>query len=173
MNFNLPITEAQPEFPLVDLTKENTNALALTLANAAMVTAFHSSGESSAFAYRVGHPAVMRSSAQLYEGSRIDALEHGIMVFEAINAVVAATEADKLSPYIVQKTALWLDVQASDTELRKNSIDAIDTFKTELPNTTEVVAEASHRFFGALTEYAILGAALERDIVVSAQSFDG
>ena len=165
----LATTEPQPEFPLHDLTRHNADALSLMMANEAILTSLHGPGESSSWAYRVGHPAAVRSSQRIYDGAPVGAVSHGAMVFEALHAAVSASS--RLDGIAVNKAAIWLTSQATDSELSTAMVDAVDTFRAQMPNTAEVIAESSYRFIGPLTHYAILGAALERDIVITALDF--
>lgn len=59
MNTLMTGTEAQPEFPAEDLTDKNAEALELMMANLQIVQDMHTVAERHAWAFRVGHPAVV------------------------------------------------------------------------------------------------------------------
>ena len=159
--------EAQPEFPQQDLTERNAEFLELMLANHAVVTNSHEFAEMGAWAFKVGHPAIRAGVEQVYDGDRVVAIEHGVMVFEAMNVAVVGLAASN-DMIVVNRAATGLLRQAtSEGRLAHQVINAIDVFKAQMPRSAEVLVSASRRFVGPLTDYALLGAALEREIALA------
>lgn len=158
--------EPQPGFPLEDLSDKNASTLELLLANKLIVDEWHDVAENIAWAFRVGHPAAVRGAERIYDGAHVEAVSHGVAVLEAMNTAVIGSVASDADMFRVNASAHDLISNASEGRLRGHSIAAIQDFREEMPRTAEVVQSTSRRFFGSLTEYAILGAALERRIVL-------
>lgn len=163
--------ETQPSFPLEDLSDKNAETLELLLSNKLIVSEFHDVAEKSAWAFKVGHPATTHCAGRLYDGAYIEAVSHGAAVLEAMNTAVVGVAASEADMFRVNSSAHDLISHASEGRLRGHSLAALDDFRDQMPLTAEVVGSASRRFFGALTDYAILGAALERRIVVDSVVF--
>lgn len=133
-----------------------------------MVAEGHKVSESSSWAYKVGHPAIERGSARIWSGVHIDAMSHGVSILEAINFYLAGIYADRSDMFVVNSVAHDILSGASESRLQGHAFDTLHDFKEQMPRTTEVISEASERFYGRMTEYAVLGAALERKIVLDA-----
>lgn len=164
---NLPLSlRIQPEFPLVDLTDPNAEFLELLLANEHVVKKGHELAENFNWVYRVGHPAVMHSAERMLDGTYISAVSHGVAVLEAMSSAVSGTCTADADKFMFNVKAYEMIRDASEGGLRGKSIDTLQGFREQMPRATEVIGSTSQRLFGPLTEYAILGAALERQIIV-------
>lgn len=166
MTFRMSL-ETQPNFPLVDLTEGNAATLEIMLGNALFVEQGHELAERTTFAFRTGHPTTVFSAKQLFDGTYVAAIEHGVTMLEAIYTSVSggAAEADTLR---ITSSARSMLLRAQQNCLLDGALTAFETFRTEMPRTTEVISNTSHRFFGPLTERAVFGAALERQIIIDA-----
>lgn len=153
------IFDRQPEFPEIDLTEPNAERLSVALQNEQRVDIYHKASKNM-LVFRALHPLLVGGVARVHEGSRVDAISHGIMVFEAITSAVTS-----VSPERVSTGALSLIVQSEKTVRRitdpTTTKDVCEAFEDKLPRTAGVVSEASKRFFPNHVEYAVAGAALE------------
>ena len=159
--------EAQPGFPEDDLSDKNADALELLLANKLVVQQSHTAAEQAEWAFCVGHPAAVEggSSAVDIEGARVAALEHGVMVFEAIAVAVAGLKVTQDKLAINHAVMSVRGARVGDTI--QQVLEMEDQFRDEMPRTVGVIESTSRRHFGPATNYAVLGAALERHIALS------
>jgi len=159
--------EAQPEFPAQDLTDSNAESLELMMASLEIVQQMHHAAEQREWSYSVEHPSILAGTSRLYEGSFVGAVGHGVTVFEAIHTAVVGQSASRDMLVVNQKATRLFNGSLRENELSDDMIRAVDNFKESMPRTCEVVASASERFIGSyLTAYAVLGAALEREIAL-------
>ena len=152
--------QTQPEFPEVDLTEENADMLSVMLQNEQVAQQYHRGAEG-VLVFRQLHPALEHGVASVYdEGARVDAMSHGMMTFEAINAAVASTK-----PATVRGQALSVVIAKPKTVQRigdpAETQEVNNYFIEKLPRTASVVSAASERFFPGHIHYALAGAALE------------
>ena len=170
---SLITAEHQPGFPAEDLTDSNAAILEILLANLMVVEERHLATERVSWAYTVGHPSILKAATTMYEGDHSSAIDHGVKVFESMVSFVA-TPSDRLAPFAAEKAAIQLLKGHEDREdLWHYAIDVTDDMKQSVPRTAEVVSSASERFFGKLTSYALLGAALSRQFELDCISSDG
>lgn len=160
--------EPQEMFPYEDASDSNAQYLSLMLANKLLVDTGHKAAEETNWAYRVGHPSIERSAQRIYDVSYIDAISHGVALLEAMNVYLNGMYADRSDTLVVNQSAFHLVAGATEAELRDETLGKLDEFKHQMPRTTEVIADASQRFFGPFTEYAVLGAAIQRGIIIKA-----
>ncbi len=159
--------ETQELFPYEDATDSNAQHLSLMLANKLLVETGHKAAENVSWAFRVGHPSIERGTQRIFDGGYIEAISHGIAVLEAMNVYLNGMYADRSNALVVNLSAHEL-LSGAEARLRNQAISSLQEFKERMPRTTEVISDASQRFFGPLTEYAVLGAAIERKIVLDA-----
>lgn len=166
----MPSIEPQPGFPAVDLEKPNDEVLTLMLANEAAVRASHAYADGANWSFRVGHPAIATTMSGMFDkqGSIVAAVEHSIMVFEAMTVAVRGSRAECFSGEDsgrVNRNALRL-VVAPPEDVHAHTDRVLGEFMTAMPRAAGVIAEASERFVGQdNTRYALAGAALERNII--------
>ena len=160
--------EAQKLFPYEDLTDRNANQLSLMLANKLIVSEGHKAAEQVNWAYRVGHPSIEKGTQRIFDGTYIEAISHGVAVLEAMNVHLNGIYADQSDMLVVNSSAHDILGGATEARLRDHAVSSLEEFKQDMPRTTEVISEASQRFFGPLTEYAVLGAAIQRKLVLDA-----
>lgn len=154
--------EAQPRFPYEDLTDNNADMLELMLANIELVEHGHTAAEDVSWVFRVGHPALMDGIDRVYDAPKVDAVNHGITTFEALSAMVTSETPLTHDFFVANARAAELSAKFKERDLRDYIDRSIEAFQTETPKTTEIVARSSRRFYGSLTHYAVLGAALSR-----------
>ncbi|AHB42746.1 hypothetical protein RAAC3_TM7C00001G0909 [Candidatus Saccharibacteria bacterium RAAC3_TM7_1] len=159
--------ELQPRFPHEDLSDTNADLLELMLANPDVVHQGHLQGERFSWAFRVGHPAAVRGSGRIYENDlHIEAIDHGVASFEAMAMLVGAEISE--DEFTVNANAVALVSQLKEFKLQHYLDFALDSFREDTPRAVEVVNLASRRFYGALTSYALLGAAIARQFELDA-----
>ncbi len=167
------IPHTQPEFPEKDLTKENAEMLAIILGNQSAAVNAHVLAEGADITLRVAHPLVVDHVSSHTDGARVAAVSYGNNLFEGAASMVAQYSAPAQTDGDINR--IWVSTvshdlfHGGDNPFVAHS-DAVDEFKTDMPNTAGLIEEASRRFFRGLTEYAIFGAALERQIILDAQS---
>ena len=164
--------DTQPEFPELDLTEENAQTLELLLANKMIVQNAHALADRNEWAFRVGHPAVIMGgrAAMTFEGAQVAAVEHGVMVFEAMTTVVSG---QSISNDVIGINHAALTVTGARAGNNKSRLlEIVDQFQQDMPRTTEVIVSASRRHVGGLAMYAVFGAALERYVALGQTVMD-
>ena len=154
--------EAQPNFPREDLTDDNAAILELLLSNRELVGESHAISEKTSWVFKVGHRVVNAVAAGILErDGRLEAVNHGTTVYEALSALLAAAPTRTSELFAVEmQAATW--TQADATRAVTYQQEAYAAFHQELPRTKEVVESAAGRFYPHLTSYALLGAAMAR-----------
>lgn len=159
--------ESQPQFPVEDISDNNASMLELMLANNDIVQMGHIEVEKIAWVFRVGHPAVVRSLGRIYdESERLNAIDHGVAVFEAASSLLCNAPSGEES--VVNTNAVALVRGFSERKLSDYVDTAYQDFVTSLPNTRDIVASSSERFYPERGNYAVLGAALVRQFQLDA-----
>ena len=153
--------KAQPNFPREDLSDTNAEWLELMLANRQLLEQGHQASENVSWTFRVGHKALAKETVAVYDDDRqTEAINHGIVTFEAINVMVNSDYPfNDISG--VNRTAHKL-LLLDERDIPRRIDQAVDVFQVQTPRTAEVISRSSQRFYGSLTAYAILGAALSR-----------
>lgn len=153
--------DPQPLFPHEDITDKNAAMLELMLADRTLLQGLHVAAEATSKVFQVTHPALIGAANYSYsEVSRREAVDHGASTFEAISTLIQAPlpgDEDKIFT-VVRKFLL----ASRESQYLDMSLSAAEKFRSELPNTAEVITSASSRYFAYLTEYAVVGAALTR-----------
>lgn len=162
--------ESQPRFPQEDLTEDNAAVLELMLANRELAQMGHSEGEQFVPAFQLLHPAALRGTARVHDDpTRLEALDHGVASFETLCMLLAANVA--AHPRVAAVVAARFAGQGTAvTSVERYLYQSLETMRVEMPRTTEVVLSSSQRFFGYFTEYALLGAALTRQMELEASN---
>ena len=93
------------------------------------------------------------------------------MVFEAMTVAVTGLAVTN-NMLNVNSRAARLFGHTDEGALRTHMLGVVEDFRVELPRTAEVIISASRRFVGHLTDYALLGAALERHIALDGSCID-
>lgn len=166
---------AQPEFPLEDVSEANTGILELMLANHAVIEDSHRVADKMFWAYRVGHPAITRLSHQTFANQDgVGAVEHGVMVFEAMTACLSGTgglDHDHASILAVNQSVHEMVQLNHEGKLTDYAAEARDNFRQALPRACDVLIKSSERFVDpSLRDYVIAGAGTERAIVLGRRS---
>lgn len=164
--------ESQPRFPQEDLTEDNAALLELMLANPDIAKLGHAKGEQFVPAFQLIHPAALRGTARVHEEpARLEALDHGIASFETL-CLLLASNMNAHPRVAAVIAARFAGHAAAITSVEQYLYGSLETMRDEMPLTTEVVSESSRRFFGYFTEYALLGAALARQMELDAIEVD-
>jgi hypothetical protein len=155
-----------PEFPLQDLSEDNADVLELMLANAEIVTQGHVYAEKTSWVYRAGHPVLLVALKSLFDDrEHIHALDHGIRSYEA-TAWLTKSITEHCDMFTINAHACTLASQLGETGLSAHIDHAVQKFTTELPRTAHVIAQSSARFYPALSQFAVAGAALTRQFAI-------
>lgn len=161
----------QPDFPREDLSDTNADLLELMLANPDLVHLGHLEGEKMSWAFRVGHPAVVRGTSRLYDDDTYtEAVDHGVASFEAMATMVGSEVTT--DSFTVNANAVALASQLKEYKLQQYIDSALDSFRENTPRAAEVISLSARRFYGALSSYALLGAALARQFEIDASPED-
>lgn len=158
----------QPDFPDVDLTEDNAQMLELMLSNYELVMGGHKAAEEASSVMRINHPAVVCGARRIYDDDRrVQAIDHGVAVFEAAHAYVVGkpltTEAgDVTREYNAAKVGALL-VPHDLSDYMDESVEAL---RHDAPRLAELSRVTSRRFYSNLTEYAVLGTAMARRLAV-------
>lgn len=152
--------KVQPNFPREDVTEGNAAIIEMMLSNRTLLELGHDRSEVFVPAFQQFHPAVVKGASRMYdEGSRIEAVNHGVLSFEMIAMILSSRLAPGIGvPVLVNSAALVY--RATDRSVADYAHSAHEAFCSSMPRTSEVISGSSERFFGALAQYAQLGAAM-------------
>lgn len=167
----LPSTEAQPLFPFEDLTDHNASVLECSLTESLTVDSSHEAAEKTSLAYRQAHPAIDIGSQRSFGGSYVHAVSHGTTVMEAIDNQVAGSFSQRSNAIMVAVAVTKILDAAANEEFRDHATEALFEFKEQMPNTADVITYTSRPHLGHLTDYAVLGAAIERKLVLGSSEY--
>lgn len=168
---NLTILEHQPDFPDVDLSEKNAAFFEVFLQNKDIIAASHLSAESTQLLYKMAHWTVSEVKNTFDNPSIYAGFTHGFTVYEIISSIVAPKPALAESASVVAATRGLMTVLKSDKRT-DFLVDAYDNFTELQPTTAEIIAAASARYHSGLTHYAIMGAAIERQLEFEAREYD-
>ncbi len=154
--------EAQPNFPIVDLTDDNAAILELLLSNRDLIGESHIISERTSWVFKVGHRVITTVASGILErDDRLEALDHGTTIFEAMSALLTAAPTRTSALFAVEtQAAAW--TQADATRSVGYQQEAYEAFHRDLPRAKEVVTIAAARFYPQFTGYALMGAAMAR-----------
>lgn len=151
----------QPEFPNEDLSEDNATLLEFMMANVDLVYESHRMVEQASIVLRISHPSILHATGRVYdETERLAAVNHGVSIFEAINAIVGSKAVS--SDYATADRHNSQLINLRQSKLTDYFEDALGEFTSTTPRTAEVVRASSSRFYDPLTTYSILGAAMSR-----------
>lgn len=168
---NLTILEHQPKFPEVDLSDRNAAFFEMFLQNQELIEASHPSAESTQFLYTMAHWTVSEAKDAFNNPSVYAGFTHGFTIYEIISSLVAPKDelAEKAS---VVAATLGLKTVLKSEYRGEFLTDAYDEFTSVQPRTAELITSASARYHAGLTHYAIMGAAIERQLEFEAREYD-
>lgn len=167
MNVIVKGIEPQPSFPEEDLSDANREMITLLLLNAALVENGHRAAEATSWVFRASHPAITQGISRVYDDDKVTAVSHGVSIFESTSAFVGVAHCtdDVEKEFVVSRNAV-LFARAEEPYVVNARVDqAVESFRANMPNMSEVTLEISQRFYGHLAGYALLGAALARDFL--------
>lgn len=167
----LTTLDHQPDFPEVDLTDNNAAFLEIFLENQSLVEASHPRAEQYQLLYRMAHIAVSHSKDSFTQDEHHAGFTQGFTLYEVISSLVAPR------PVLIEDVSAMAAARSFNLALRSNRFtdyltDAYDEFTTQQTNTAEVIASAASRYHPGLTHYAIMGAAIERQLELEARDLN-
>jgi hypothetical protein len=168
---SLTILEHQPNFPDVDLSEKNAAFLELFLQNEELVEASHPSAESTQLLYKMAHWTVSETRDAFDDPSIYAGFTHGFTIYEIISSLVAPKPALAEEASVVAATRGLMTVLKSDKRV-DFLVGAYDDFTHLQPVTAEIISVAAQRYHAGLTHYAIMGAAIERQLEFEAREYD-
>ncbi len=157
----------QPKFPMIDLTPENERILAVRTANREHVEEVHGllSWESG-YIDQV-NPVTRDVMSRVFSGEwsyASDASFYGVMVFEALLGYV---DADVLqSDTVAIGTVVGRVLDYDGRELDRYRQRAIESMRDDGIRTKEAIDDGMQRFYKSATYYALVGAAVSRQIAL-------
>lgn len=168
---NLTILESQPSFPEVDLSENNAAFLEMFLQNQSLVEASHPNAEASQLLYRMAHWAVEQSKDSFNNPDTHASFTQGFTMYEVVSTLVSPT------PIVAQEKSIFTATRDLVNALRSRQMDefltdAYDEFIQSQPRTTEVIVNAAKRYHAGLTQYALMGAAIERQLELETREYD-
>lgn len=156
----------QPNFPVEDLSEDNADLLELMMANRELLQRSHDAVESLSYLFFVGHKSINVTAKHVFDDEQcLEALDHGIATFEAITAMVDghSMTSDSIPLHAQALRLIHLDRYELDDQFDQS----LTEFREQTPRTAEVIRNSSTRFYGHLTAYALLGAAMSRKFELS------
>jgi|GEM_PF-1778462 len=167
----LTTLDYQPEFPEVDLTDNNASFLEVFLQNSTLVEATHPQAEQHQLLYGVAHSLVNDSKERFSEEAHYAGFTHGFTLYEIISSLVSPQPVQiEKATVITATTGLTWALHSS--RLDKYLTDAYDEFTHQQVATAEVISNAASRYHPGLTHYAIMGAAIERQLELEARDLN-
>jgi hypothetical protein len=168
---NLTILEAQPSFPEVDLSQNNAAFLEMFLQNKSLVEASHPSAEASQLLYSMAHWAVEQSKDSFNNPDTHASFTHGFTMYEVVSTLVAPT------PIVAREQSIFTATRDLVNALRGAQMDellsdAYSEFIQSQPRTAEIIVAAAKRYHAGLTQYALMGAAVERQLELETREYD-
>jgi hypothetical protein len=167
---SLTILEHQPSFPDVDLSDKNAAFLEMFLQNQEFIEASHPSAESTQLLYTMAHWTVSETKDVFDDPSIYAGFTHGFTIYEIISSLVAPKPALAEDASVVAATRGLMTALKSSKRVDFLT-DAYDELTSIQPVTSEVIAAASARYHTGLTHYAIMGAAIERQLELEAREY--
>lgn len=161
--------DSQPLFPRIDISSTNADMIELLLMNETIARTSHESAEFTSYLYRLGHTSLKAAAAPMFDDKqRLDAFSHGIGMYEAISAMVHPIHQQDGDE---QATFHIITLHSS---LARNFVetltDARDTFSEQMPRTQHLIGQSARRFCTNYEDYAINGAAIARELDLSASA---
>lgn len=151
----------EPNFPFEDITKDNSNILAVMLSSPEVLAGFHAMAEDAVRLYKLGHASITNALKEILETPQLRAASFGVTTYEALAAMI-----NNRPPILQSSRVLELAIgpglgnQVSIDEMGKS----VRIFRKQMYNTSEVVLEASRSILPGLPEYVLAGAATARQV---------
>jgi hypothetical protein len=167
----LTTLDYQPDFPEVDLTENNAAFLEIFLQNSSLVEASHPRAEQYQLLYRLAHIAVSQSKDSFTQDEHHAGFTQGFTFYEVISSLVAP------KPVLIEDVSAIAATRGLNLALRSNKLtdyltDAYDEFTAQQAVTAEVISTAADRYHPGLTHYALMGAAIERQLELEARDLN-
>ena len=167
----LTTLDYQPEFPEVDLTDNNAAFLEVFLQNNTIIEAAHPQAEKHQLLYEIAHSLVKDSKDNFNDESHYAGLTHGFTLYEIISSVVSPQPLQLEKPALIT-AAKGLTWALHSSRFNEYLTDAYDDFTHQQTVTAEVVSNAASRYHPGLTHYAVMGAAIERQLELEARDLN-
>lgn len=165
----LILLDSQQNFPKEDITDSDAQILELLLQNTSTLENSHASAEQASILYKLGHKTIINASQAQIIDLEAKAISHGIATYEAISLMMNP----KVSPAhnsIALHPHLQINHLSIEQDFKGETERAATVFTNELPRTSRVIEASAHRFYKGLTDYALKGAALARQLEIDATS---
>ena len=158
----LDLIEAQPEFPVEDLTEHNEAYLSLIIANRDLLSRGHMLAKEEYPVLARAHQPLLEASKSMFDNEdTLRAINFGITAFEAITFFVGGDEPDA-DPDNLEKNTAALTTARHASRVERYFHKAHAELVHDMPRTTRVVAESSARYHGSSINAAVFGAAITR-----------
>ena len=163
--------EHQPDFPAVDLSENNALFFELLLTSRAQVEQHHRSAEAAELLYKLGHASVRLSADTFANESGYESLQYGLAGYEIIASIIV-TPREPLADIVPHVAARSLITTLHKSTAPDFMQDLYDEFTHEQPITTQVIRAAASQHHAATAHYAVIGAAIGRQLDLDAREFD-
>lgn len=171
MSEKLIILEPQLDFPEADLSDSNAAFLELFLQNQQQVEIMHPEVEKSRLLFELAHAAAKQAQANFPQDDHHASFTHGFTLYEIMSSMVAP-KIDEVSRTSVHVAAGHFNLALQAHNRTDILTDARDEFMAQQPRTAEVIDLASKRLYPHLSYYAVIGAAIERQLELETRQYD-
>lgn len=155
-----------PEYPIGELSEDSVEGIKSLMSTKLSVAQAEQNTGSSSLDILATHPTIALPSLDRRDGYYIDAIGHGMSVLGAISRAVRGIRPVSSQAFLLSKETGEMMVAVRGDGLDDDAARLVSDFRERMPHSTEVIDEASRQYFGKLTEYALYGAALERQIIL-------
>lgn len=151
----------QKDFPRQDIDAASARILSVMLANPSMHKTVHSAAEDTYPIFIGTHQPLAIAAEHLFDDpAKIRAINFGITAFEAVTLFVRA-ERPRPDLVVLEHNVNGIVHPANAGSVGEYFDHAYQIFQGEMPNTVEVISEASGRHVGS-PQLATLGGAIAR-----------
>ncbi len=167
----LATIEHQPDFPAVDLDENNALFFELLLTSQNQVAMQHRQAEEFSYLYKVSHATARFNADTIPIGSGFESLEYGMAGYEIIASIVAPTQK-QVEPIVAHIAARSLHKVMRSDYFPATMQELYNEFTEQHPVTKHVIESAASHRHAYMTHYAVIGAALARQIELDAREYD-
>lgn len=167
----LTVLDHQPDFPEEDLTQTNAAFFDMFLQNQALLEASHPAAEQNSLLFHFAHMTASQAHETFNEDSYHASFTHGFTLYEIMSSLVAP-RSPYLSDISVVAATRSLNIALRTKKQDEFFNNARDEFITKQPTTAEVIKIAASRYHPGIAHYAVMGAAIERQLELDARDFE-
>jgi hypothetical protein len=167
----LATIEHQPDFPSVDLSENNALFFELLLTSKAQVAVQHKQAEEFSFLYKISHAAARLNADSIPVGSGFESLEYGMAGYEIIASIITPTQkpVEQLTAHVAARS-LHKVMRSSHFPATMHELYA--EFAEQQPVAKHVIETAATQHYHYMAHYAVIGAALARQIELDAREYE-